>query len=209
MIEYIKRNKIMIGAIVIVALLILFVATRASEPATQVVNTGPSEAELAAKTQIALASIAAGVETSQAQAQVAAIQTQGQAELALANIGAQVSMADIQANERLTYKAQDAQLQALAAQLAADSAIVQSNNQFQIDYARVASDNALEQVKINAALQANLAQQQSDVFKYTAAISTIPDLKKKDRDNVLLALTGKAVTPYASPFIQLGSSTMN
>lgn len=195
---YVKKNPVMFGAIFIVfGLLLWFLMNRgASGGSTQVVQTGPSEALQAAQMQTGAAIQAKQIEAQTASAlgafQLEALTRQLEGQQSIALLEMQYRTAELAASERMNDKTTAASLAALQSQLNAQTAMAESNNQYMIDYARVAAENATTQLAIGAALQRDLSAQQLEGYKYgidasirQAILATIPSLKKKDRDTAL------------------------
>jgi hypothetical protein len=187
--QYVKQNPVMFGVIFVVFGLLLWVLInrRSGGGAGNVVyqQAGKDPNQVAAEAAIAQAQIQAQAQTQAGQLQLAAIAQQGQTELALANLQGQVSLAELGASERLGFQSMESSLAALRYQLEADRSIVDSNNAFQIGYARVAADSAVETVRINAELQQSLSNNQLQAYQYGAFVATIPSLRRRDRDDVL------------------------
>jgi len=186
---YVKQNPVMFGVIFIVFGLLLWLLINrggaGSSSGTTVVNSGPSDAQVAMGTQLQMAQIQAGSAASLGSMQLEALGRQMETQYALAGLELQYSMAELGANERMSDKALEASLGALAIQMSGNLAMNDSNNQFMVDYARVAADSATTQIAINAALQRDMSRDQLEGFKFNSAISAIGTLKKKDRDNAL------------------------
>lgn len=190
---YVKRNPMLFGVTAVIFIVILFVATRKggghSGDQVTTVSSGPTDAQVQAQAALAAKQIDAQAQIQLGGLQIQGLAQQGQNDLALATVGAQVSLADLAAQERLGDKALDAQREATRLQLETQSHIVDSNNQFQIDYATIAKDSALQQVKINAELTSHLADQQLKAYEGAAVLSVIPTLKKRDRAYALATVT--------------------
>lgn len=215
--SYVKQNPVMFGSIFIVFGLLLYLAMNkgASGGSTQYVTTGPSEALQAAQLQAGAAiqakQIDAAIAGQSSQASLAALTAQINGQQTIANMQMQYEMAALAANSALGSKQIDASLLALQAQLDNQLDLANSNNQFMVDYARVAADNATAQVMINAALQRDLGQQQTDLQKALSAdqlkaytvgtlASVIPSIKGNDRDNTLNLLISKTTS---GPTVQM------
>lgn len=198
-IAYVKKNPVMFGAIFVVFGLLLWLLMNrgaSSGGASQVIQTGPSEALQAAAMQTGAAIQAKQIEASAASAmgafQLEALSRQIEGQQSIAILEAQYRTAELAANERMSELQTTASLAALQSQLNAQTAAIDSNNQFMVDYARVATDAATTQTAINAALQRDLGAQSLAGYKYgidaslkQSILATIPSLKKKDRDTAL------------------------
>lgn len=188
---YVKQNPVMFGVIFIVfgLLLWLFINRRSSAGASGgnmiYQQAGKDPNQIAAEAAIAQATIQAQAQTQAGQLQLAAIGQQGQNDLALAHLGSQVSLAELGASERLGYQSMESSLAALRFQLESERGIVDSNNAFQIGYARVSADSATRAMEINAGLQRDLAATQLSAFQTSAYVSVIPSLRRRDRDDAL------------------------
>jgi hypothetical protein len=145
------------------------------------------------------------------QMQLAALTAQINGQEQMANMQMQYQFAELAANSALGSKQIDASLIALQAQLDNQLETTNSNNQFMVDYAKVAADNATAQVMINANLQATLGAQSVDLQKQLSAdqlkaytvgslASVIPSLSKSDRDNTLNLLISKTTN---GPTVQM------
>lgn len=197
--DYVKKNPLVFGGIFLVFGVLFWLYLNQGAETQQSVtyaDSGPSDAELAAQAALGQASIAANRDTQLANAQIAAIQIQGQNELALANLGAQVALADLGANERLQSKNLDYTRDALMYQLDTELALQEANNQFQVDFAKVAYDASTESTRINAALAAQMSSDQLKAFTTGAMFNSVQFVKKNDRDNAFaLAAAISSGTP--------------
>jgi hypothetical protein len=193
-VEYVKKNPIMFGTIFVVfGLLLWFMMNRGSSSAgatTVVQGGGPSDAQLAAATQVQLAQISAGAQTSLADRQLSALSMQTESQEHLAALSLTHAMAELQVEERLGVLGVEASLAGMTAQLNAQTQMSADNNAFMIDYARVAQDAATANVMINASLQRDLAGISAEAYRTSSLLSIIPTLKKKNRDEALLAIAG-------------------
>lgn len=197
---YVKQNPVMFGAIVVGVGVVVYMVASKGAPAssTTTVASGPSEAlqaaGLQASTQVQLAQIQAAGGNSAAAIQLEALSRQIEGQLALGALEMQYKTLELASSERLGSLQVEASLSALQAQLDNSAALTESNNQFMVDYARVATESATMQSAINAALQRDLSEQQLEGYKYgldnslkQGILATIPSLKSKDRDTALAA----------------------
>jgi hypothetical protein len=193
---YVKANPIMFGAIVIVFGLLFWVLINRGSGAGQTIVTGsagPSDASIAAATQVQLASIAAGSQGQMAQLAAAAQADVNQSQFAIAGMELQYQLAQLGADREMSHESIQASLLALNAQLDNSLQVTNSNNAFALDYARTAADSATTQLMIGAALQRDLGAQQMEAFKFSSEIGALSSLKKKDRDNALAGIVGYAI----------------
>lgn len=174
-----KKKPLLWGGIAIVIFVIFYlIFSRGSgggEGSTQVVTTGPSEAQLAAQTQLGLAQIQAGAVNAQTAAEVA---------MKNADIAGQVKLGE------LAYQAGLAEIQA-------SKEALQINSEYSLQTARVAAETNLAMAKLDKDVLTTQLNAQSQMFTQQiqsvttqALIAQIPSLKKKDRDNALAAIAG-------------------
>jgi hypothetical protein len=217
-VAYVKQHPAMFGTIFVVFGLLLWLMLNkghASSGGGQYVTTGPSEAlqaaNLQAGTALQLKQLDLAGAAQSGQMQLAALTAQINGQEQMANMQMQYQFAELAANSALGSKQIDASLIALQAQLDNQLETTNSNNQFMVDYAKVAADNATAQVMINANLQATLGAQSVDLQKQLSAdqlkaytvgslASVIPSLSKSDRDNTLNLLISKTTN---GPTVQM------
>lgn len=193
--RYLKKPSVIIGAIVLFFIL-LFLLNRsasASTSGTTTVSTGPSDAELAAQSQYAIAQLGASVQGQSIQAGLASQQDQDQTQIALATIAAAVSNAQTAAQQAIATQTVDAQVHGLDLQY--QTAI--ANNNAQIKAMQVAAGSTIAQAAINANLQAALSANQLAAFKAQSMAMAIGSANPGDRDQLtaqfIAAITGTGV----------------
>ncbi len=200
--QYVKRNPwLFVGIVVIFGVLFWLLMNKGGSSSTSggttVVTGGMSDAEAAANLQLGLATMGAqtqlAIASQQSQARMVELDTQSKTTLALAGLEAQYRFAELGASKELAELQTTADLTALDRQLNYQLAAQTNQNAFTVDYAALAYDAATEQVRINAALQSEMGKQQMEVFKTSSLLSLIPSLKKKNRDEALIAI-GSAVS---------------
>lgn len=209
-VEYVKKNPIMFGAIVVVFGLIFWLLISRGSAASgggggAVVAAGPSDAEVAANMNLSMAQM-------QMQTQLAGIQGELAARTIEANLASDLadkqmaySLAELAASERIADKQMAAQLTSMDMQLTAQLQAMIANNQFAVDYASLAYDAAVEQTRLGAELQVALGQQQLDAYKFGALVNTIPSMKKKDRDKAFRQISELTYAPdQYTPIIPSG-----
>jgi len=195
---YVKQNPVMFGIIALVFGLLFWVYLNKGQSSVTYADAGPTDAEVQAQAQIAAMQIQQAGQAQQIGGQVAIANLNAQSELALANLGAQVSLADLAASERLGMAQLESYENQYMAQLQNNFDIVQSNNQFTVDYAKVAYDAAAETVRVNAALQAQLSSDQKQAYIASAMFNAVGDVKPVDRDNAFaLAVAGVTGAPVS------------
>lgn len=196
---YVKQNPVLFAVIAVVfGLLFWAYLNKGSSGSTQYVDAGPSEAEINAQAQLGALQIQQAGQVQMAGAQLAIATQQGQVELAMGNLNAQVALADLAASERLGFKQIESAERTYLAQLENNFDIVSANNQFTVDYAQVAYNAATESVRINAALQAQMSEDQKQAYIAGSMFNAVKDVKKNDRDNAFaLAVAGVTGTPVS------------
>lgn len=183
-----KKKPLLWGGIAIVIFVIFYlIFSRGSgggEGSTQVVTTGPSEAQLAAQTQLGMAQIQAGAVNAQTAAEVA---------MKNADIAGQVKLGE------LAY-------QAGLAELSASKEALQIQSEYSFQTARVAAETNLQMAKMDKdvlttqlATQAWMFGQQTQSLTNMALISQVGNLKAKDRDRLLYEL-GNMITLGQNPY---------
>lgn len=147
---------------------------------------GPSDASVAAATQLSMAQLQANVSANQMATELAAVKEQTAGEIALANIGANVAFAGLAAD-------QNVQLAALNTQ----KSIAEMNTEYAIESAEIAAEVNLATVGIQRDMFAKqldtnvtMLDIQSRNLISQSLISQVGSLKKKDRDQALTALAG-------------------
>lgn len=193
-VAYVKQHPVMFGTIIVVFGLLFWFMFRgsgggASSGGVSVVNAGPSDAQVAAGTQLQLAQIGANTQLQMGQLSLAAAAAQTESQERLATMELAYKTQELASQHDLGDKTIAASLEALSLQLNNALQTTNSNNQFMVDYAKVAADSATTQLAINAALQRDLSKDQLEGFKYSSALAVIPTLKKGDRDAALISLT--------------------
>lgn len=196
--DYVRKNPVMFGAIFIVfgLLLWLFLNRGAGGGSTTYVASGTSEAlqaaNLQAGTAIQLKQIDAQVANNAAAIQLEALASQIEGQMGMAALELQYRTLELAASERMSELQTSASLAALTAQLNTQASMSADNNAFALEYARSANDAAIATVAIGAALQRDLGAQQLQAYEsglrtsvLQGILSTIPSLKKKDRDTAL------------------------
>lgn len=171
--------------------------------AVTVTNSGPSDAQVAAGTQLQMAQLGAQTQIAMGQMALGAKAAEMEATKELAGMELAYRVQELGVTAALNSKTIEASLAALSLNLSTQSSINHDNNQFMLDYASNAQDAATTQLLIGANLQRDLGAQQLDAFKTSSMLSIIPTLKKKDRDESLQIIsgniTGNPVSYYNGP----------
>ena len=192
---YVKQHPVMFGAIVLVFgvlfwMLLNHKASAGSGGGTTVVQSGPSDAQVAAGVQLQEAQLAANTQVALAQISAGANSANNDSQERLAALALQGHLTDVQANYNLGEQQITASVQSLAMQLKNNLDITNSNNSFMLDYAKNAQDAATAQLMIGANLQEQLSADQLAAFKFQSLASVIPTLKEGKRDNAFGVLAG-------------------
>lgn len=213
---YVKKNPVLFTAIALVfgVILLLYLNKGASSDGS-IVSSGPSDAQLQAQAALAAKQLDIAGQVQLGGLQIGAIAQQGTNDQALAQIAATVAMANIAAQVHSDDIGTAASLAALTAQLAANVQMNNSNNQFQVDYAKIAADTSLHIVQANNALQTQLSHDQLVAFQTGSIVQAIGSAKSGDRDQLTAAfigtMTGQKVVygiPGAKGSIEVGYNTI-
>lgn len=192
-----------IGAIVLFVIFYLLASggsksSGSSSGGVTTVNTGPSDAQVAAGAQVQMAQLQAQAAVNAASANLAAEQTQANAAVAVATLQAQNdALATTIGGDVAKYTANlDATVQqsAITAQMQA----IQTQAEYSFATAKTAAETNIAIQQINANVFANQLEANNEALRIQSKnlvdqtlIAQIPSLKKKNRDDVLLALTQK------------------
>ena len=162
----------------------------ASGGSVTTVNTGPSDAAIAASTQLQLAQVQAGAAIQQSQAESAAA-------IAIATLSAQVALAENSAGADVAKYLAQSEANTTGQYLNIQKEIAAINAEYSYDTAKVASETALglqesQQEMFEKQLNSNVQMLdiQSKNLISQSLIAQIPSLKKKNRDEALISLAG-------------------
>jgi len=190
-IEYVKKNPIMFGTIFIVfGVFVYLYLNRGASGSTTVVSNGPTDAQVSAQTQLALAQISANAQVQGYNAQVAALAQQGQNDLALAQVSRDVSLAQITADATSQHDATQAALTSTLAQITATQAMNADNNAFQLDYAKATYDASQHQLDAQIGLQKQLSADQLKAYQTGSLLAAVGQAPEIDRDNLIALIAG-------------------
>jgi hypothetical protein len=151
---------------------------------------GPSDAQINAQAALAAKQLDIAGQVQLGGLQITGLAQQGQNDLQLANVASTVALAQVAADVHNNDVSTAASLAALTAQLAANVQMNNSNNQFQVDYAKIAADTSLHIVQANNALQTTLSHDQLIAYQTGSIAQSISSAKKGDRDQLTAALIG-------------------
>lgn len=202
---YVKGHPWTIGALVIGGVVTFILIRRASSSGAQVVvagSSGPSDAQLADSTNLALAQISAGVQTNQTNAELTAAQLQAGLQGTVASLEAALGAKQVQAGE-------DVSLATLQAQLAG----VVNTNQTQVTLEQQQTDLGAQTIAAQLAALFNTnstaVQINTDNNQTTLGLNTIAAGVQNNQiaantnivDSLVAALTPKTVTPDPIPTV--------
>lgn len=192
---YLKKPSVLIGAVVLFFIL-LFLLNRSGGSASSgqtVVNQGPSDAQVAAQTQLALATISAGLQGQAIQVDYAKSQNSNETQIALATMAAALQTQDTAAQRDIAAQTVAAQVHGLDLQYQTALA----NNNFALDYAQQQFNYGIATTAINANLQAGLSKDQLTAYGFNVAGGAIASAKSGDRDQLtaqlIASMTGAGV----------------
>lgn len=194
-IQMFKKRPVMWGIIAVIVFVLFYMlfsrggGSGESEGQVQMVQSGPTDAQLAAQTQLGMAQIAANATQQQYAAEVAIANSQIQGEFKLGELAYQAGLAQINA----------------------DRAMYETQSEYSLATARVAAENNLALAKLDKEVLTTQLTTQSQMFGQQLAannqmllIGQISTAKKKDRDNLIAALGGlnyRGIN-YAAPVSQ-------
>jgi hypothetical protein len=188
---YVKKNPILFTMIFLVfGVLVLLVLNKGASSSGNAVASGPSDAQIQAQAALAAKQLDIAGQVQLGGLSISGLAQQGQNDLALANVASTVALAQVAADVHNNDVSTAASLAALTAQLAANVQMNNSNNQFQVDYAKIAADTSLHIVQANNALQTTLSHDQLVAYQTGSIVQSISSAKKGDRDQLTAALIG-------------------
>jgi hypothetical protein len=171
-----KSPKFIIGAIVLF-FVVLFLMNRSGSSSTTSSTTvsGTDPNVLAAQTQLAIAQLGANVQTAGINAQEAASADTNQTQIALATIAAAVSNSQTAAQEAIAQQTVAAQVHGLDLQY--QTAV--ANNNAQIAAMQTQANYGIAMSAISANLQAQLSADQLKAFTTSTLANQIPTVSHK------------------------------
>lgn len=187
------KNRIyyIIGGIALFGLFYFLLNRQGAAPSNNaqqsgnIVINGPSDAELALQSQIASASIQAGIARNDTNAQVAIATQENQALIALSTIQQSTDLAALDIQNNLGI-----------ASLNLERDIFAQQSQNEIINSQLNADIALAQINTNADIVKTQLQTNADIFntqvkaaQFGQLVNQVGSLKKSDRDNALRHLT--------------------
>jgi hypothetical protein len=184
--SYLKKPSVIIGAIVLFFVILFLMNRSASSATTTAVSTGPSDAQVAAQTQLAMAQIGAGVQGQSFQVDYAKAQDANQTSIALATIAAASDAANTAAQQAIASQTVAAQVHGLDLQYQTSIA----NNNAQIAAMQVQANYGLASAAINANTTIQLSADQLKAYGYGAITQAIGSAKAGDRDQLTAAFIG-------------------
>jgi hypothetical protein len=172
--QFLKKPSVIIGA-VILFFIILFMLNRGGSASngTQVVNAGPSDAAVAAQTQLAIAQMSSGLQGQAIQADYAKSRDSNDTQLALATIAAAVQGQTLAVQGAIAQQTVAAQVHGLDLQY--QTALAQNN--FALNYAAEQFNYGLASSAINANLQAHMADLQASSFNLATELDHVKDVR--------------------------------
>jgi hypothetical protein len=187
---YLKKPSVIIGAVVLFFIL-LFMLNRsggssAGAGSTEVVNSGPSDAQVASQTQLAMAQISAGLQGQAIQVDYAKAQDANATQLGLAQIAAAVNNQSLTVQQSIADRTIDAQSHGMDLQyqgLVNQNATALAAAQAQYAY-------GLQSQAITANTQLELSDQQLKAYTLSTFANTIGTLKTKNRDEAYREMLG-------------------
>lgn len=193
---YLKKPSVIIGAVVLFFVLLFLLNRSGSGSASgqTVVTTGPSDAQVAAQTQMAMAQLSAGLQGQAIAVDYAKAQDANATSLALAQVAAAANTQSLTVQQEIADRTVDAQVHGLDLTyqgLVNQNATALAAAQAQYDY-------GLQSQALNANLTTTLSAQQLDAYKFATEASIIPTLKSGKRDNAFALFATVNANPSAA-----------
>jgi hypothetical protein len=165
---YLKKPSVIIGAVILFFVLLFMLNRGGAKAASQtVVNQGPTDAQVTAQTQLAIAQIGAGLQGQALQLDFAKSQDANATQLAEAQIAATLSGQSLQVQRDIATQTVAAQVHGLDLQY--QTAV--ANNQFALNYAQQQYNYGIATTAINANLQAHIVDTSASLQEHLADVS--------------------------------------
>ena len=172
--SYLKKPSVIIGGIVLFFVL-LFLLNRSSSTSaavTQTGATGPSDAQVAAQTQLALAQLSAGIQTAAISEDYAKSQDTNASNLALAQVAAALQTQQIAASQETSDRSIDANVHGMDLQY--QGLVNQNATALAAAQAQYAYGLASQAINANTTIQ--LSQQQLEAYKTMTGAQLVSSL---------------------------------
>jgi hypothetical protein len=202
---YLKKPSVIIGAVVLFFIL-LFLLNRNGGSASSgqtVVNTGPTDAQAAAQTQLALAQISAGLQGQAIQLDYAKSQDANDTQLALATIAAAAQNQSLAVQQEIANRTIDAQTHGLDLQY--QTAV--ANNNFALDYAQQQFAYGIASQSITANTQMQMSADQLRALQMSTNASIVMGLAGRNKYSsiALPAYFGAQTSNPTASYSQVGT----
>lgn len=189
---YLKKPSVIIGAVILFFILLFLMNRSGSGASSQtVVSSGPTDAQVAQQTQLAMAQMSAGLQGQAIAIDYAKSQDANATGLAIAQIQATLSGQSLQVQQDIATQTVAAQVHGLDLQYATGLA----QNSFALDYAQQQFSYGIASQAITANEQMKMSEDQLAAFKFSTLASIIPTLKSGKRDNAFSLLTTASYNP--------------
>lgn len=171
--SYLKKPSVIIGAVVLFFILLFMLNKGGSaSKSTQVVNTGPSDAQVAAQTQMGMAQLSAGLQGQALQVDYAKAQDSNATQIALATMAAALQGQSLAVQRDIAAQTVAAQVHGLDLNYQTSLA----NNDFALKYAQEQYDYGITSQAINANTTLQLSAQQLQAFKLSTDAMLVTSL---------------------------------
>lgn len=172
--QFLKKPSVIVGAVILFFIL-LFLLNRGGSSASsgQTVNAGPSDAQVAAQSQYAMAQLGASVQGQAISADLSKSADANQTQLALATIAAAANGQSLAVQSVIAQQTVAAQVHGLDLQYQTALA----NNNFALNYAQQQFNYGIASSAINANLQAHMADLQASSFNLASELNHVNDVR--------------------------------
>jgi beta-mannanase len=178
---YLKKPSVIIGAIVLFFVVLFFLnrsgSTGANSASTQTVTTGPSDAQVAAQTQLAMAQISAGLQGQAIAVDFAKTQDQDQTQIALATVAAAANNQSLAVQQEIADRTVDAQTHGLDLQY--QTAVNQNATALAAEQSQL--NEMLASQAITANTQIQLGNQQLQAFQTSTDATLVASLAGRNK----------------------------
>lgn len=191
--SFLKKGKTIYWIVGAVVLFVVFylIASRGSSSENvggiTTITAGPSDAQVAAATQLAMANIQASIASNQTAAELAALKEQSARDVALGALQQTIDLANTEAGKTVALANFNAQKEIAALQGEYDVATARVASETEIKSNQIQADMFASQLEANRQMFAD----QVSALNTQALIGQIGNLKKKNRDEALKYLSNQ------------------
>jgi hypothetical protein len=164
---FLKKPSVIVGAVILFFIILFMLNKGTGSSSSQVVNTGPTDAQVASQTQLALAQISAGLQGQAIQVDFAKSQDQNATALALATMQTTLGVDQLAAQQAIADRTIDAQVHGLDLQYQTS----RDTNAFNLAFTGQQFQYGLASQTLMANQQLAMGQQQLQAFQFSQIAS--------------------------------------